>query len=299
MDKNYLLHKYLNGEASPQEIAVLRADSEYAEYLWIADRSSEFEPPEFNADTNLDAIQKKKIKRIGSSTRTGYKRMLQIAAMVVLVVVSYVFISSMDTKVRTDIAQKETFNLPDNSVVQLNASSEISYNKGKWDKERSLTLNGEAYFKVTKGNTFSVETSQGTVTVLGTQFNVFSRDTMFNIKCFEGLVSVAYADTLVKLPAGNGIKIENNKLVVQSSIDADVPSWIANESSFENESLKTVIEELQHQYPIVITSPENITNKRFTGSFTHDDLELALRSICDPLRLGYTIDGDQVSLYVK
>jgi ferric-dicitrate binding protein FerR (iron transport regulator) len=219
--------------------------------------------------------------------------------MVVLVVVSFVFINSIDTSVRTGVAQKESFTLPDNSEVQLNASSEIRYKKSSWKKNRSLALDGEAYFKVTKGNTFSVETSQGTVKVLGTQFNVYSRDGIFNVDCYEGLVSVAFSDTLIKLPAGNRLKVENNKLLVHTTTSKGQPEWIMNESSFTNATLSEVINELEQQYPINITSPENIANKRFTGSFTHDNLELALRSICDPLRLGYTVEGDEVTLYVK
>ncbi|MCW5520946.1 FecR domain-containing protein [Aureitalea sp. L0-47] len=299
MEKDYLLHKYLNGDASAEDIVVLRSDPEYAEYTRIAESTSEFEPPEFKAESNFEAIQKEKLKRIGTSNRSSYKRILQIAAMVVLVVVSYVFINSVDTSVRTGVAQKESFTLPDNSEVQLNASSEIRYKKRSWDKNRSLALDGEAYFKVTKGNTFSVETSQGTVKVLGTQFNVFSRESNFSINCYEGLVSVAFNDTLIKLPAGNKLQVQNNKIVVHTAISNSAPSWIANESSFENATLSEVINELEQQYPINITSPENIANKRFTGSFTHDNLELALRSICDPLRLGYTVGGDEVTLYVK
>ncbi len=299
MNENYILHKFLNGEASPEEIDTLRSIPEYADLMKIAEASKGFQPPEFNAIGNLEVVQQNKDRRIASPTLSNYKRLIRIAAVMVLIVLSYVFISSLPTTVSTAIAQKESFNLPDASEVQLNSNSEIKYKKRGWEKNRSLSLNGEAYFKVTKGNTFKVETEQGVVRVLGTQFNVFSRDTIFNIKCFEGLVSVAFNDTLIKLPAGNKLKIENNKLVVLTVTNAKKPAWINNESSFENASLATVLNELEGQYPISITSPIKIANKRFTGSFTHDDLNLALKSICDPLRLGYTIDGNEVTLYAK
>jgi ferric-dicitrate binding protein FerR (iron transport regulator) len=113
------------------------------------------------------------------------------------------------------------------------------------------------------------------------------------------LVSVAFNDTLIKLPAGNKLKVENNKLVVLTATNATEPAWIHNESSFENASLATVLEELKGQYPVSITTPLNITSKRFTGSFTHNDLNLALKSICEPLRLGYTVEGNEVTLYAK
>ena len=128
---------------------------------------------------------------------------------------------------------------------------------------------------------------------------MFSRDTIFNVKCFEGLVSVAFNDTLIKLPAGNKLKVENNKLVVYTTTTTQEPAWIYNESSFENASLITVLNELKSHYPITITSPHSIANKRFTGSFTHENLNSALRSICDPLQLGYTVDGNDVTIYAK
>ena len=241
MNENYILHKFLNGEATPREIEDLRSNPEYADYIKIAQASKGFQPPEFNDVDNFESIQKNKVKRISSPGSTHYKKLLRIAAVMVLIIVSYVFISSLSTTVSTDIAQKETFKLPDESEVQLNANSEIRYKKRNWENNRSLSLTGEAYFNVTKGNTFEVETPQGTVTVLGTQFNVFSRDTIFNIKCFEGLVSVAFNDTLIKLPAGNKIKVENNKLVVLTTTNTTKPTWINNESSFENASLATVL----------------------------------------------------------
>ena len=47
---------------------------------------------------------------------------------------------------------------------------------------RSLTLSGEAYFDVQKGNKpFTISTNQGQVTVLGTSFNVRSRADGFEI----------------------------------------------------------------------------------------------------------------------
>ncbi len=299
MDKHYILHKYLNKEATPDEIAQLRSDPEFADYLRLAEASSGFEPPQFNALANFDAIQSRREKKLSGQAKPAYNRLLKIAAIMVLVVVSYVFISSLSTTVSTDVAQKETFTLPDNSIVQLNSNSEISYKKRNWKNNRLLKLEGEAYFKVSKGNAFTVETPQGDVTVLGTQFNVFSRDTIFNVKCFEGLVSVAFNDTLIKLPAGNKLKVENNKLVVYTTTTTQEPAWIYNESSFENASLITVLNELKSHYPITITSPHSIANKRFTGSFTHENLNSALRSICDPLQLGYTVDGNDVTIYAK
>jgi transmembrane sensor len=296
MDKNYILHKYLNGEASPEEIARLKESPEYAAYVKIADATAEFETPAFNVESNKKAIDSK-LKDPKVRTIRPLAMILRVAAVVAVLLAGYLYLSTLDTTVTTGIAAKETFLLPDNSEVILNASSEIVYNTKKWNNNRTLALDGEAYFKVEKGSKFSVKTQQGIVSVLGTQFNVFSRDTIFNVNCFEGLVSVQFNDTLIKLPAGNKLKIENGTLVVHTQSTKQSPSWITNESSFDNAGLATVIKELERQYPITITSQNTIVNKRFSGSFTHQDLMIALRSVFDPLQLEFTVEGDQVHVY--
>ena len=297
MDKEKLLHKFLNGEASEAEITVLREDPEYGDLLHVADAVSEFETPAFKADTLFENIKQQTAVEQPVRSINGWKPILRVAAIVAVIALGYFYITGLQTNVTTGIAQTMSFELPDNSTVELNANSEVSYKKRGWDNNRKLQLNGEAYFKVSKGNRFDVETEQGVVSVLGTQFNVYSRDTIFNVKCFEGLVSVKFADTLLRLPAGNKLKIENGKLVVHTPTNITKPSWIDRESSFENASLATVLMELENQYPVEVNSPQEILNKRFTGSFSHDDLSIALQSICDPLRLKYTIEGETITIY--
>ncbi len=298
MNKNYILHKFLNGEATKDEIEKLKASPEYASYIKIAEASSGFEAPPFNSEANFEAISSKFNTKEKFRRQSPLKNILRIAAVFAVICFGYLYVSTLDTSVSTQIAEKETFQLPDNSQVVLNADSEINYNKKSWKKNRELSLQGEAYFKVTKGSTFSVNTPQGVVTVLGTQFNIFSRGESFNINCYEGLVSVHFNDTLIKLPVGNKLKIESGTLIEHIKENAAAPQWIANESHFENASLFTVLNELQRQYPIEIISQDDI-NKRFTGSFTHNNLNIALKSVCDPLQLNFTVDGKEVKIYAK
>ena len=77
------------------------------------------------------------------------------------------------------------------------------------------------------------------------------------------------------------------------------PNWIASESSFDNATLQTVLKELEIQFPITIKTDVSSVNSRFTGSFTHKNLDLALKSICNPLKLTYTIREESVTIYAK
>ncbi|GHC49662.1 FecR family protein [Ulvibacter litoralis] len=299
MDLENLLHKWLNGTATPEEVTQLKASPEYASYLEISAATAHLKTPEVASDQNYKAIASQLQPKNNVRKLFPVRNLLKIAAVLAIFVVGYLYVDSLDTTIHSQIAKKETFTLPDSSEVALNANSTITYNKNNWNSQRTLNLQGEAYFKVTKGNTFSVKTPLGTVTVLGTQFNVFSRDKQFNITCYEGLVSVAYNDTLIKLPAGSQLSIENNTLIKHANAFAPFPSWTANESSFENADLAAVLEELERQYPIQLTATFSNANRRFTGSFTHTDLTLALKSICDPLQLAFTIEDERVTIYAN
>lgn len=299
MDKEKLLHKWLNGAATTEELNQLKTSPEYASYIKIAEASSGLEAPVPDSDLNYKVLSEKRAVKGKVRNLNPFSTLLKIAAVLAVVVAGYLYFNSLATTISTEIAEKQNFLLPDNSEVALNANSTIVYSKSDWKAKRELTLNGEAYFKVTKGNTFSVNTPLGVVTVLGTQFNVFARNDLFYINCYEGLVSVTFNDTLIELPAGSMLKVENGSIVAHDNSNRTSPSWTANESSFDNALLTTVLQELERQYPITITAQFSNANRHFTGSFTHSDLDLALKSICDPLHLAYTIEEESVTIYVQ
>lgn len=301
MEKDYLLVKWLNNDITTEELEQLKASPEYSSYIKIAEATSQFETPEFNKAENFKEIQSKKV-RLQTKVRklNPLKTVIRIAAVFAVLFAGYFYVNNLNTSITTQVAEKQAFLLPDDSEVILNANSEINYRKKKWTKSREITLSGEAYFKVTKGQKFSINTEDGVVSILGTQFNIFVRDHQFYVKCYEGLVSVAFNDTLIKLPAGKNLKIENGTIIAHNNLNVSAPSWINNESSFENTSLLSVIKELEIQYPIKVTTKNIDLNQRFSGSFSHKNLNLALTLICDPLNLSFEInDEENVTLYAK
>jgi len=299
MENNYILHKWLNGEANEDELKQLKSSPEYAAYTKISESASQLEAPVSNSKKNYQAIVAKRDNTSKVRKLNPFSNLLKIAALIAVILAGYLYVGSLDSKVQTKIAEKQTFLLPDDSEVALNANSTITYNKKKWTDLRELTLDGEAYFKVIKGNRFSVNTPSGIVSVLGTQFNVYARNDLFHISCYEGLVSVAFNDTIIKLPAGSYLQVKNGILTDHTSTSKSSPNWALGESSFSNAPIDLVLEELQRQYPIKLTANYSNTNPRFTGSFTHGDLNLALKSICDPLRLAYTIEKESVTIYAQ
>jgi transmembrane sensor len=185
--------------------------------------------------------------------------------------------------------------LPDESAVLLNANTSIHYARVNWSSDRSVHLIGEAYFKVTKGNHFTVRTDLGNVTVLGTEFNVVNRRGIFEVMCYEGSVSVSSDHNEIILTPGEGYRLINGSPLQLKTITT-APTWIENESSFNQWPLHFVLDELERQYDIRIDDSQIDSQQSFTGSFTHTNLELALKTVLTPFDLTYTKEQNQIVL---
>jgi ferric-dicitrate binding protein FerR (iron transport regulator) len=294
-DNNIL--KWLDNDLSEAETKDLKQSEGFAIIEKIAYYSSQMEAPKVNAEKALVAFRAKnlgetKVRKLNFSPYIKYA-----AILVVALTIGYFSFFNPATTFATKIAQTETIALPDNSQVTLNAVSTLSYSKTKWDKERHLDLEGEAFFKVSKGKKFTVKTNAGDIQVLGTQFNVKERDNYFEVQCYEGQVAVTYNNQTIKLTKGKSFRVIDNKIENTDDFNALNPSWINNESSYTKVPLKHVIEDFENYYNLKIITQDIDTNKLFNGAFTHNNKNTALQSITIPLKLSYKIEGDTITLY--
>ncbi|WP_418263013.1 FecR family protein [Flavobacterium faecale] len=299
MENDKKILKWLNGELSSQEIEDLKKSDDFKIYEKIAHYSAQLETPNVDAQEALVAFQKRE-KTKKRSKLIAFDKPLWLsmaAAFVVLLTTAYFLFYNRTTVIETQIAQTERFQLPDHSEVVLNADSKISFKEKEWDKSRELTLKGEAYFQVQKGKTFSVNTTDGIVKVLGTHFNVKQRDQYFEVRCYEGLVSVTHDNEIVKLPPGKTFRLINDQIETVADFVAQSPSWLQQESSFENIPLSQVISELERQYDLKINTKDINTSVLFTGTFTHKNEKVALDAITIPLQIHYKIEGKTVIFY--
>ena len=300
MQNNYLA-KWLNDELNDAELAEFKKSEAYETYQKIKESASQLESPEFDVDKAWQSIEQYKTKE---ETKvfifSPFKKFLRVAAVIaVLLAGSFFYLNTLNESFTTDYAENKSITLPDASEVILNAESELAFSEKKWDKNRNVNLKGEAYFKVAKGKKFTVKTTQGLVTVLGTQFNVETRKNYFEVTCFEGLVSVTINGKETKLPAGNSIlTIDGNTTMMKATVNG-VPSWLSKESSFKSIPLHYVMDELERQYNIEVVTEGIDTAQLFTGTFSNDNLELALKSISVPLQIKFNLDGDKVLFYAE
>lgn len=195
--------------------------------------------------------------------------------------------------------QKEVF-LPEQSAVTLNAGSNIMYKENSFGQDRILRLEGEAFFKVIPGSSFTVETEGGTVTVMGTSFNVLSRNGRFEVSCYTGKVKVQNdkKDQLILTTGQQSIKRKkDDSLNLDTFIPiSDTPDWTVGRFPFENQPLSEVISELERQYAVDVRLDKGLEDIEYTGLFETGNLDTAVYLITWPLHLKSSIKGKTVTI---
>jgi len=195
---NYLLEKYRKGSLD---------QAEYKELIWIlGDQEIERELDErlslyWNNDLISVEAEEISLMDFRSAKRRKYFRLSAgiAASLLVLLGLFYYLWGTQTTWGQKEVVYKTSFGdrleikLDDGSVVTLNANSTLRWVED-WSKAkgRQATLKGEAFFKVKKqhGISFTVHTNDVAVEVLGTSFNVDSREEKTKVYLDEGRVNL-------------------------------------------------------------------------------------------------------------
>lgn len=294
MNREILISKWLDNDLNDQELEAFKKLEDYNDLVKLSNSLQAFKVKEYDTPKELNSILET-IKNNKKPTH-WFKPFMQIAAILTVCFSLFYYTTTIDTTITTEMAQKTTIELPDASSASLNAKSLLVFNKKTWKKNRDVELQGEAFFKVAKGSSFNVITKTGTVTVYGTQFNVKQRENYFEVICYEGLVGVTYNSQETKLKPGDSFLIIDGKIVAKEKENRSTPSWLNNESQFKSLPYKTIISEFERQYNVDITLIGVDSNQLFTGNFTHDSIDVALKSITLPLRLTYSKTNNTIIL---
>jgi len=295
MNREDLIYKWLNHNLSTEEQKAFEALEDYDSLIRMDSTLKTFKAESYNTKAEYAEVNAK-IGRSDKPTINWLNHVLRVAAVVVIGLSIFYYTTTLDTKIDTVVAEQQSVTLPDASSVTLNAVSSLSFKNHDWNDERIVNLRGEAFFKVAKGKTFTVKTSNGEITVLGTEFSVKQRQNYFEVICFEGLVSVTHHSKTVQLRPGDSYNYIDGILTTNQhkAIINKQPNWLSGESSFERVSLHHVVEELENQYAIDIVTNDVDTSRLFTGSFTHKDLDLALKAIIIPMNLRYEHSNNSI-----
>jgi len=298
------IHKFLNFEMSSEEKETFKGSSEYKEKVDVLELFEGIKAIPFNEDLVLNSIRTNKHKMPTNNKKEIllYKKWIPttIAASILLLISISLFYFNSINRIdhTTTVGNIIQFSLPDASNVWLNAKSEIAHNKD-WEKSRNISLKGEAYFEVAKGKKFTVKTSEGIVTVLGTKFNVKQRANFFEVHCYEGKVAVTYKNKETILFAND---VFSSNILTKAPENTTKPNWIQNKSIFNNTPLEEVLSDISLQYNIEFILDKSIDQQyiRYTGGYEYTDpLSTTLTLLCSSLKLNYTSKGKHIYLRTK
>ncbi len=205
-----------------------------------------------------------------------------IAASVLLLLGAGLFSRFYTTTIQTQ-GEIVAYLLPDGSEVTLNKASNISYQPYWWKFNREISFEGEAFFQVKKGKTFAVKSNKGTTEVLGTSFNISTKNNSYQVFCKTGKVKVAdnKSNKAVILTPNMSAEIKNQIFVNSSASEMEALAWKIERFSFKSTPLTEVMQTIEKEYDIQVHNEiENWEKLKYSGSFKKGlDAESTLRLV--------------------
>lgn len=260
--------------------------------------------------TNFHPDERKALQKVNRHLKTKQivRWSYRVAAIFVLAAfVSKVFIDSQKQEWTEIVSEnRQTIFLPDNSKVILAENSTFRYPNDFDEKQRTVFLNGKAYFEITKDSIcpFVVNTQNTQVKVLGTRFLVdAAKVNQEQVLVDEGKVAFSLLKETKLLPTiltQNEMGTWNsqqNKITESQFHNSNINYWLSGWLSFNNMPLLELAENLEKHFSIKIEiSDKSYEAIRFSGNFDSPTPEEALLVICQTINLTFEKEGNKYIL---
>ncbi len=304
MNKQDLLRKYLAEGCSPSELRQLYdhllADKAVDHEPMLAELWHQIATPTAMSDSTSERIYAGVVSSVpvlAKRTRRNSPRpWLLVAAVVsVLLITGWLMkgllFPAYDTH-QTAYGEVKQIELPDGTVVDLNANSTLRVATRPDDGVREVWLTGEAHFHVmprqndnAQAIKFIVHTSNLDVEVLGTTFNVKDRRGTTDVVLSSGSILLRkqadHAQALAMQP-GDRVRLRQAEEFVITQVPEPIvyTSWKDHELYFDDQTLGAIQQELADSYDVSLRFADPaLINLRFTGSAPTDDLTILLTTI--------------------
>lgn len=273
-----LITGYLSGNTNKEDterlVAWIKESPDNLRYYQRLKNIWQVSHPAFGADTiQVASANEKMMSRITPVKwyESRFIRYWQYAAAILLlplvVFSSYLFISNQRTEY-SQVAYQEVFapygthsrvNLPDGSLVWLNAGSSLKYpTVFDWDK-RQVELSGEAYFEVESDpeHPFIVQTDGVEVSAVGTAFNVeaYRNDSIVAVTMAIGKVNVSLGKQRVfSLVSGErmGYNVNTSSCRIEQIDPYKWYAWKDGALVFRNDPLEYVFKKIGQTFNVDI-----------------------------------------------
>lgn len=220
----------------------------------------------------------------------------------------------------TGLHDRKTIMLPDSSVIMLNENSYLSVSSDFDAHHRQVAITGEGFFQIRhdEKHPFLVKTTQYTIRVLGTTFNVRSypgkdstETTLLtgNIEIIEAPDSKVRSKVVLRpnekfilhsadVQGPTGIAVISNGRVAKPVMDTVThhlleTSWARRKIEIKDQSLGDIAQQLQAWYGIRIRFTDvAVKDYRYTATFNDETIFTALQYLQQSYPFAYTIEDD-------
>lgn len=216
-------------------------------------------------------------------------------------------LDTSNTVVETKYGERRTIVLPDESTVILNGNSKLKYSKNWSGQIREVWIDGEGFFAVqhTKSHQkFVVHTREGlSVEVLGTKFNVKSREHGSEVLLTEGKVklNVDNTEAPVYLNPGELATVKENQLSKRVVEGIQYTSWVRSKLVFDKTQLNELAQILQDTYGLKVSfQNEDLKQRQLSGEISSASADDILFAIAETFNIKVTkMDDNSVILSSK
>jgi transmembrane sensor len=198
---------------------------------------------------------------------------------------NFAHIPSNNIEIVSPIGSRTYIELPDGTGVHLNHGSKLSYPQKFSGRERTVTLDGEAYFKVASDTKrpFRVEAANLVFTALGTEFNVmaYQGKSFLETALAEGRVLVQEKQEGNKLLNVKEMEpghlfhynYEKNAYSYKSEDIRKYISWKDGVLIFRNDPLIEITDRLGRWYNVdFVFKNDELKNFPYTATFVDETL---------------------------
>lgn len=213
-----------------------------------------------------------------------------------------------DIVIEAPLGSRTKLNLPDGTLVWLNAGSKIIYSQGFGVDDRNLKLIGEGYFEVAhnKKIPFMINTKELDLRVVGTKFNFrdYADDKEMAINLLEGKVAlVNKVKTMPEFYLEPDEKMVLNKATGEmekfKTVAGTSNLWINDELFFDEMTMEDIAKQLMRTYNVRVAVSDSIRGKRFYGNFKiqGNSINQILDTIVSTGQILYTFKNGKYVVY--
>ncbi|MGN8068106.1 FecR domain-containing protein [Mucilaginibacter sp. 22184] len=313
-----LLVKYLAGEATPaerQQVEDWMAASEtnkklFADFklIWnqspVTDRNvsedDAFIRLQKRIDSNAAPRREAVIKKLSRKQWIGIAASLVLICTVLWLTFNHVYDNGSVSFVRIDSKDKvQTQSLPDGSVITLNTRSTIVYPGRFTGNIRPVSLQGEAFFKVSPDKTkpFIIKVNDVTVRVVGTSFNIKSRNGKTEVIVETGIVQVSKKQNSIDLNPGEQVTVTNDQalLAKQQSRGKLYNYYLTGQLVCDRTPLSEVVSTLNEVYSThIVIANKSLENLPITTTFKGQSLDEVLDVISGTFKITVIRNNQQI-----